>query len=80
MLSPRLAAPLPVCPCPRACAWFVVVGLTTVSQSETEAAALQQAKKKKKQRRRSGGAKIPRPYPPAWFAENTERNKKTIRD
>ena len=53
------------------CVRFVVAGFTAVSQSETEAAALQQAKKKQQ---RSGGGRCP----PAWLAENTERNK-TIR-
>lgn len=55
------------------CVWFVVVGLTAVSQSETEAAALQQAKKQ--QRSGGGGGKITRLCPPVWLAENTERNK-----
>lgn len=59
------------------CVRFVVVGLTAVSQSQTEAAALQQAKKQ--QRSGGGGGKITRLCPPVWLAENTERNKNSLR-
>jgi len=61
------------------CCTAAVAGLTVVSQPETEAAALQQAKEQQRSGGGGGGGgrggQITRPCPPAWSAENTERNK-----